>query len=48
VIVHLRRTPPALRSFVIDAFQLVKVAERDGDELYVPRITARVTPAPVP
>jgi hypothetical protein len=43
VVIHSLRTPPALRRFAVDAFHLVKVAEHDGDELYVPRITARST-----
>ena len=45
VVMHARRTPPALRRFAMDAFGLVKVGEADGDELYVPRIRARPTTA---
>jgi hypothetical protein len=45
VVIHARRTPPALRRFAMEAFRLVKVGEYDGDELYVPRIIARSTTA---
>ncbi|MEP7306687.1 MAG: hypothetical protein ABJA98_14320 [Acidobacteriota bacterium] len=37
VVIHADRASPALRQFAIDAFQLVKVAEDDGNELYVPQ-----------
>lgn len=36
VVIHARRTPAQLRQFAIDAFCLTKVAEDEGDELYVP------------
>ncbi len=41
VIVHARRAPGALRDFAIAAFRLVKVDERDGEELYVPMGSAQ-------
>jgi hypothetical protein len=42
VVIHTARTPAALRQFAIDAFRLVKVAEQDGHELYVPTTSTRV------
>jgi hypothetical protein len=45
VVIHGRRTPPALRQFALDAFSLVKVGEQEDDELFVPRIIARATTA---
>ena len=43
IVIHARRTPAALRQFVMEAFQLVKVAEQDGHELYIPTTAARVS-----
>jgi hypothetical protein len=45
VVIHGSRTPNDLRQFAIDVFRLVKVAEHDGDELYVPSISPRATVA---
>jgi hypothetical protein len=41
VVIHKRRTPEALRQFAIGAFRLVKVAEENGHELYVPTASAQ-------
>ena len=41
VVVETARVTPTLRQFAIDAFQLEKVAESDGRELFVPAVPER-------
>ncbi len=48
VVIHARRTSPALRRFAIGSFRLIKVAERDGHELWVPAPAKTATEGPNP